>query len=274
MGKKEVTETGWFILQAVTNVLALLFGLCFGSFANVIIYRLPRGESINKPPSHCPSCNHRLSAFDLMPVLSWLFLRGKCRYCKAKVSVRYPVVELLCAALFVFMALYAGPSPAVIPLCAFAFMLLCVTFIDFETQEIHDGLLVFGAVFGVAWVAVSHFTPIGAPVWYDALLGALAGAAPLFLIDRVSILLLKKDGFGYGDVKLMAVAGLFLGWQMTLLSLFFAVVAGGVFGVFMLATKRLERGGYFAFGPFLSVGILAALWFGRPVLDFYMQLFM
>lgn len=255
------------MLQTITTIYALLLGLCFGSFANVLIYRLPLGQSIVQPPSHCPSCDNRLTALDLIPVLSWLFLRGRCRYCGERVSARYPIIETICAALFAGMAVYAGPSPAVLPLCVLAFVLLCVSCIDMQTQEIPDGLLLLSAGFGIVWVTASHFLSLGAPVWHDALLGALAGALPLFLIDRVSILLLGQDGFGYGDVKLMAMAGLFLGWQSALLSLFFAVVAGGIFGAALLLTHRAEKGSYLVFGPFLAAGVLAALWFGQPLLD-------
>lgn len=254
-------------MQLIITIYALLFGLCFGSFANVLIYRLPRGESVVRPPSHCPKCGRRLAGVDLIPVLSWLLLCGRCRYCGDSVSRRYPAVEAACAALFAGMSLCTGASVSLIPLCMLAFVLLCVSFIDAETGEIPDGLLIFGAAAGVAWVVASNFIPLGAPGLLDAFLGACAGALPLLLIDRLAILLLRKDGFGYGDVKLMAMCGLFLGWRLTLCSLLFAVVAGGLYGAVLLLAKRAETGSYFAFGPFLAAGVLAALWFGRPFLD-------
>lgn len=251
------------MLEIVIIIYALLFGLCFGSFANVLIYRIPAGESIVRPPSHCIACGHRLTAADLIPVLSRLLLRGRCRYCGEHISRRYSVIEIMCAVLFVCMVIYTGFQAASVPLCAFAFTLLCVSCIDAETKEIPDGLIVFGAFVGMAWVAASCFLPLGAPIWYNALLGSLAGALPLLVIDRCCILLLGKDGFGYGDVKLMAMAGLFLGWQSALLSLAFAFIAGGAFGAVLLLTHRAERGIYLAFGPFLSAGVLASLWFGE-----------
>lgn len=249
-----------------TIIYAALFGLCFGSFANVLISRLPEGGSVVSPPSHCDACGRRLEARDLIPVLSWLLLRGRCRFCKERISPRVPAVELGCAALFVCMAVHTGPDISVIPLCMLAFTLLCVSFIDADTREIPDGLIIFGSSVGTTWVIISIFIDIGAPAWHDALSGAFCGAAPLFLIDCLTLILLKKDGFGYGDVKLMAMAGLFLGWKLTLVSLLFAVSAGGAYGAFLLAARRVERGAYLAFGPFLSAGVIAALWFGQVFL--------
>lgn len=254
-------------------VMAGLFGLCFGSFANVIGYRLPREESIVQPPSHCPQCGKNLSAGELIPILSWIFLRGRCKGCKEPISIRYPAVELACGLLFAAMALYTGQAWSLLPLSMLAFTLLCITLCDMDTQIIPDGLVIYGAVWGVLWVAVSFFIPIGAPIWWDALLGAVCGAGPLFLIDRLTILTVKKDAFGYGDVKLMLMTGLFLGWKMSLVSLFFGVILGGIAGVFVLRRKREEGGTYMAFGPFLAAGVLLALWFGNQVLEWYGGLF-
>jgi leader peptidase (prepilin peptidase)/N-methyltransferase len=244
--------------------LAAVFGVLFGSFANVVIYRLPRGESIVTPPSHCPSCNKRLTGLDMIPVISWLFLRGKCRSCGARISLRYPVIELACSLLFVSMYLFTGMSFDAVPMCMLAFVLLCVSVIDAETQEIPNGLLIFGAASGVLWIAAgaifSGSRYLNAPYWLDALIGVAVGAAPLFIIDRLTLLILKKDGFGFGDVKLMAMTGLFIGWPTMLTAYFFAIISGGAFAMFLLATGRAKRGTYLAFGPFLAVGIISAMW--------------
>jgi prepilin signal peptidase PulO-like enzyme (type II secretory pathway) len=147
-----------------------------------------------------------------------------------------------------------------------AFILMCVSVIDAHTQEIPDGLLLLGVLTAALWIAAGQFSPaspyLNAPGWRDALLGGLAGAAPLFVLDRLTYLLAKKVGFGFGDVKLMAMAGLFIGWRHVLASFCFAFIAGGVWGIFLLASGRAKRGTYFAFGPFLALGILAAQWFG------------
>jgi len=246
-------------------VFAFIIGLLFGSFANVVIYRLPRGKSIANPPSFCPSCQKRLTAIELIPVISWLFLQMRCRGCKTKISGRYPTVELMCGALFASMT-YFSPTLSAVMLCIFAFVLLVVSFIDWDTREIPDGLLVIGTITGITWVGLGHFLPSlfpHSPTWHNALFGAAAGAVPLLIIDRISILVLKKDGFGFGDIKLMAMIGLFLGWQFTLGSFFFAFVSGGAFAVYLLLRRKAGRGEYIAFGPFLCAGAIWAFWLGE-----------
>ena len=127
---------------------AFVIGLIFGSFANAIIYRLPQKKSIVKPPSACPSCEKQLAAWDLVPVLSWVFLKGRCRSCNAKISVRYPVIELICGLLFATM-MYFSPTLSIIPLSVLAFILLTVSFIDWDTQEIPNGMLIVGVIAGI-----------------------------------------------------------------------------------------------------------------------------
>jgi len=247
----------------VVIILAAIVGLCFGSFANVVIYRLPNGGSIIWPPSHCPACEKKLLNLDLIPVISWFALRGSCRFCKTRISLRYPAVELVCAMLFVGTAWFMGASFSLIPLCLLAFVLLCSALMDWDTMEIPDEPLIFGAVTGVAWVTGGFFFPHifpNSPVWSAALLGVLAGTLPLLLIDKIVVLLTSKDGFGFGDVKLMAMAGLFLGWQGVPEAFFFAFVGGGLYGAFLLLTRRAERYSYVAFGPFLCAGVLISLW--------------
>jgi len=261
------------MLENLTKIYALILGLCFGSFANVVAYRVPRNESLLSPPSRCPKCGRRLVTTDLIPILSWLLLRGKCRSCGEGIALRYPVTEAIGALLFYGMACYAGANLAVVPLCVFAFVLLSISLVDLETQEIPDALVITGAVAGILWIAAGAiFTRFDflAPHWADALLGAVAGAAPLFLIDRIAIIILGKEGFGFGDVKLMLMAGLFLGWKLALIALLFAVIAGGAVGAALMAAKKLERGSYMPFGPFLAIGSLMSLWFGPAFLRLFM----
>ena len=246
----------WVLLWAV-------LGLCFGSFANVLVYRLPRRISIITPRSACPACNYPIIPYDLLPLIGWILLKGRCRSCKHGISLRYPLTELACALLFVGMILFAQ-TLSVIFLSLFAFILLTVSLVDWDTQEIPDGLLFAALLLGMGWVIVGHFSQVfyQAPDFIDAGLGILAGAVPLLAVDKLMLALVKKDGFGYGDVKLMAVSGLFLGWSAVFAAFFFAFIAGGIFAAFMLITGRAKRGEYIAFGPFLSGGVIAALWFG------------
>jgi len=257
-------------------IFAFVIGLLFGSFANVVIYRLPQKKSIVNPPSACPSCFKRLTVIDLIPIISWLFLRGRCRKCKSKINVRYPLVELICGLLFASMV-YFSPTLSAIPLCILAFLLLIISCIDWDTQEIPDGLLIIGSVIGITWVAMGHLFPSlfpYSPTWLNALLGIVAGVAPLLIIDKISLLVLKKDGFGYGDVKLMAMVGIFMGWQLTLGAFPLAILSSFPFAIYFLIQKKRqtsnseeENPGYMAFGPFLCIGILIALWFGEWIFN-------
>ena len=231
------------------------------------------------PPSACPACGKRLGAFELIPLLGWLFLKGKCRGCKVRISARYPAVELLCGGLFASMTWYSFvdelPTLTALPLMIFAFILLVISFIDWDTQEIPDGLVMIGAVAGVLWVAGGHVFPELLPysiMWQDALLGVAAGAAPLLFFDRLTLLILKKDGFGYGDVKLMAMVGLFLGWQMMLMAFLFSFISGAIFAVYLIISGKAKRGAYMPFGPFLCAGTISAFWFGSNVLEWYLGL--
>ncbi len=250
-------------------VLIGILGLCVGSFLNVCIYRIPNKLSIRTPPSHCPDCKARLTALDMVPVASWLFLGGKCRYCGKPISPRYMLVELLTAAVFLLCWWRLPGLASLIPALILACVLITATFIDAEHTIIPNGLVLFGAVCGAVAVLITGLTGKPNPRWQDALLGALAGGGPLLLIDVVSRLILRKDGMGGGDVKLMMMVGLFLGWQNTLLALVLAVVAGGLAGAVLLAAKVLKQGDYFPFGPFLAAGSLASLLFGQDLLRLY-----
>ena len=249
---------------------ALVIGLCFGSFANVIVYRVSRKISLISPPSTCPACGCLIAFYDLLPVLSWVILLGRCRRCNARISSRYPLIEFTCALLFMGMVLLT-PTLSAAFLSLFAFMLLAIAFIDGDTQEIPDSMLIVTAFVGICWVVAGYFSDMFpmAPDFIDAGLGILAGGLPLYIVDRLTLMLFKKDGFGYGDVKLMAVAGLFLGWRIIFVAFFLAFVAGGLYATFLLATGRAKRGEYIAFGPFLCAGIITALWFGQALLNVF-----
>ena len=250
-------------------VFAFLLGICFGSFANVFIYRSPIGKSILNPPSFCPKCNKKLKPIDLIPILSWLVLRGKCRFCKNKISFQYPLVELICGLLFLSAALYTFSLSAVF-ISIFLLILLIITAIDIKTQEISDKILIFLGITGLLWILGGQIAPQvfpQAPIWQDALFGVLAGGLPLIIIDRICILILKKDGFGYGDSKLMAAAGLFLGWQIILLAFLFAFALGALFAIPLIIFKKVGRQSYIAFAPFLSAGIFASMWLGERFLN-------
>jgi leader peptidase (prepilin peptidase)/N-methyltransferase len=263
-------------------VIVAALGLCIGSFLNVCIYRIPNKISIRTPPSHCPNCKARLAAIDLVPVLSWLWLGGKCRHCGKRINFRYPAVELLTAVLFLLCWWRAPVVWRLLPSLALTCVLVASAFIDAEHTIIPNGLVLFGAVTGIlldaaCWAFTGRMPWMDAsaePIpWNRALSGAAAGAlmggAPLLALDMLSRAVLRKDGMGGGDVKLMAMAGLYLGWKFALVALLLAVVAGGIAGVALLVTSRMKRGDYFPFGPFLAGGAFASMLFGGNILQLY-----
>lgn len=252
-------------------LLVTILGLCVGSFLNVCIYRIPNKLSIRTPPSHCPDCKARLSILDMVPVASWLFLGGKCRHCGKPISPRYMIVELLTGALFLLCWWRLPGLEMLLPALALASVLIACGFIDAEHSIIPNGLVLFGAVCGALAVFVTGLIGTPHPQWQDALLGAVVGGGPLFMIDVVSRWILRKDGMGGGDVKLMAMVGLFLGWKHTLVALLLAVIAGGIAGMVLLIARIVKRGDYFPFGPFLAAGSFTALLFGRDLLELYVS---
>lgn len=246
---------------------AFLIGTIFGSFANVLGFRLPLGKTIALPPSFCPACGQRIKPYDLVPVISYMVLRGKCRECKAKISPMYPVVEFSSGLLFVATAFFY-PLPAAMPFAMLAFALVVIALVDVQVQEIPDSMLVLIVAAAFFWIAVD---PDSVRL-LDALIGAVAGAVPLFLLDRITLVLMRKDGFGYGDMKLMGAVGLFLGWQGVLVTFFLAFVLAAIFAVYLLRTKKVKPGSNIAFGPFICFGTIAAVWshayFGEHLISF------
>lgn len=236
-----------------------IFGLIIGSFLNVCIWRLPREESIIRPGSHCPACSTALGVRDLVPVLSWLFLRGKCRACGEKISPRYPVVELLSGGLFLATYLHYGLTPGLLAGLVFLGFMVAITFIDLDHQIILDGMLALLAVCG-----------LGLQLWTGAvgivnmLIGAGAGGGLLLLLA-----ILSRGGMGGGDVKFAAALGFWLGWPGILLGLFIGFVLGGVISLLLLASGLRGRKDFIPFGPFIAIGAWIALLYGRKILGWY-----
>jgi leader peptidase (prepilin peptidase) / N-methyltransferase len=256
----------WFFLTALA-----LFGLAFGSFANVVIWRFPRGESLSSPPSRCPACETPILWYDNVPVASWILLRGRCRACGTRISARYPTVELLSGALWVVAGVRFGQAWQTAFAIAFFYLLMILSFIDWDTMRLPDPLVGLTALIGVvgaiaaaiAGVALVPLTPVAgvplAPI-VTALIGALLGVGVSLAIALLYSLIRKVDGFGGGDVKLLGAMGLFLG-PYVLLAFFAGSVLGAVYGLIATAASRLGLQTKFPFGPFLAVGaVLTALW--------------
>jgi leader peptidase (prepilin peptidase)/N-methyltransferase len=240
-----------------------VLGLAFGSFLNVCIYRLPLGLSVVTPRSACPGCKRPIAFYDNLPVISWLLLRGRCRNCKARISPRYLSVEVLTAALFLGCYAYSGLTPATLKYCVFGFLLLGLIFTDAETKLLPDKLTLPGLALGLLFslfVPVNDLAsqflpgilnlPFSADIaehllsLVDSLLGAALGAAFIYGAGAVYLRWRGMEGMGFGDVKLMAMVGAFLGMKLTILTIFTASLAGSVFGlttVLLVWIKRTQR---------------------------------
>ena len=241
------------------GILCFLLGLAIGSFLNVCIWRLPREESIIRPGSHCPACSSPLGIRDLVPLLSWLFLRGKCRFCAAKISPRYPAVELLTGGLFLVTYLHYGPSLEMIAAMVFAAFLVAITFIDLDHQIILDGMLALLAASGLVLQLAT-----GAVGFWSMWLGALVGGGLLLAMAIIS-----QGGMGGGDVKFAAALGFWLGWPGILLGLFIGFVAGGLVSLLLLVSGLRGRKDFIPFGPFIALGAWIALLYGKQILAWY-----
>ena len=246
------------------DVYAALLGLVTGSYLNVVIHRLPRGESTVLPRSRCPWCAGSIRALDNLPVISYLLLRGRCRRCGAPISWRYPAFEAATAALFVGVAERFGPSREAVVALVFGCLMMVLAAIDFDHFMLPDRLTLPGILVGLAaqpWLPRTSFL--------DAVLGVAIGAGMLVLLINFWYWLREEEGMGMGDVNMLAMVGAFLGWQGVLVTLGLGTVAGAVCGLALRASGRLEASGRLPFGLFLALGALAALFFGDRLVAAY-----
>lgn len=247
---------------AVLFVLAGVLGLAVGSFLNVCIHRLPRGESLLTPPSRCPRCGRGLRWRDNVPVLSWLWLRGRCAGCQAPISGRYPVVEILTALLFVAVVWTTPVGPLLASRLVFVSALVVLFFTDLERQILPDAVTLPGMAVGVA---ASFFTGVGGQ---SSLIGLVAGGGLLWFVAEVYFRWRGIDGLGGGDVKMNAMIGAFLGWPAVLVGLIVSSIAGAVIGTIL---GRGDMKYVMPFGVFLATGGLALTFFDGPMLTAYAQ---
>jgi leader peptidase (prepilin peptidase)/N-methyltransferase len=241
-----------------------LFGATIGSFLNVCIYRLPRHESIVWPSSRCPACGGRIAPYDNVPMLSFLWLRGRCRACRAPISFRYPLVESVNGFGYVWIVQQFGLGWSAAAYAALFSALLVVTFIDFDHQIIPDRITLPGIPLGILCAAT--VLPTGL---LNSVLGVLLGGGLLWFMAWISPYLFGKEGMGGGDIKLLAMVGAFLGWEPVLLTVLVGAFAGSVTGLSLIALKRLRRDQYLPFGPFLALGAVVAMFFFREIKSWY-----
>ena len=244
-------------------VAAGVFGLCIGSFLNVVIYRLPLGQSLATPPSRCRKCGYSLRWFDNIPVLSWAFLRGRCRKCGIPVSWQYPVVELVTGALFVLVVWLTPPGPLLASRLLLVCALIALFGIDLEHQILPNVITLPGIVIGLM------LSVIAPPGIKDAAIGVLVGGGLLYAIAGAYYLWRREEGMGMGDVKMLAMLGAFLGWKAVLVTVILASFAGAVVGLAMMAAQRGSMKYALPFGTFLAIGAVIAMFVGEPLVTWY-----
>lgn len=243
----------------IDEVIVFILGACIGSFLNVCIHRLPLGQSVVYNPSHCPGCGHRLKALDLVPLLSYILLKGRCRYCRTRIPARYPLVELTTAVFFGFAYQFWGWQWQTVSMWVFFAVLLAAALIDYRHKIIPDELIIAGLVLGLPLVYLS-----GTGKLIDGLIGFLV-AGLLFLI----IALVSKGGMGGGDIKLSALMGLFLGWPDIVVALFISFLVGGLSGIILMALGKKGRKDAVPFGPYLALGGVVAAFGADWIIKWY-----
>lgn len=244
-------------------ILSAAFGLVVGSFLNVVIYRLPvKGKFFEKSRSYCPKCGAELKWYHNIPVFSYVFLRGRCAFCKEKISPRYPLVELLNAGLWVANYFVFGLSWNLLIWDVAVSALVAMAFVDIDTKEILYTFMIVIALCGAA----SFFVPQEVPVvWWERLLGMAVVSVPMLILALIT------GGMGGGDVKLYVAIGLLLGWKLTLVSVLIAIVLGGIGAVLLIALKKAKKGSEMPFGPYIALGVILAGYFGNDLLQWYLS---
>jgi len=247
--------------------ISIIFGAIVGSFLNVCICRLPRGESIITPGSHCPHCQTPIRFYDNIPLVSYLLLRGKCRYCNGNVSLQYPLVEGITALSSFLLFMKFGLSWSYLFYFIFVASLIVITGIDLFHQIIPDVISLPGIGLGLlASLIIPHLT------FLNSLMGMLLGGGSLFLVATLYQWLFKREGMGGGDVKLLAMIGAFLGWKAVILTILLSSLIGSISGVIIMVLKGKDFKYAIPFGPFLSLGAAISLFYGEKIILWYLYL--
>ena len=247
---------------AILYFIIFLYGIVIGSFLNVCILRIPAGESIVTGRSHCDSCNTRIKWYDLIPIFSYLFLRGRCRSCKTKLSIQYPIIEALNGLFYVLVFCYNGFNMVSAIYCLAISALIVLSVIDLRTNTIPFGINIFIFLLGLWRLALDYHN------FSQYLIGFFVVSLFLYLVYFIT----KGRGIGGGDIKLMAAAGLLLGWKLILLAFFLGCIYGSV--IHPLRMKFGKQSKVLAFGPYLSAGILTAIFIGDKMIYWYIGSFL
>jgi leader peptidase (prepilin peptidase)/N-methyltransferase len=255
------------LLHVLIAVYVAVLGLIIGSYLNVVIHRLPRGVSTVWPRSSCTSCGAAIRAWDNLPVVSYLLLRGRCRQCGARISWRYPAIEAATSLLFVLCFERFGLRPAALAAAFFCSLMVILAAIDIEHMLLPDRITLPGIVLGIALQLWVPWAGLG-----GAILGAVLGAGILLAISGAWYLLRGEEGMGLGDVKMLAMVGAFLGWKGVVVTLFVSTLTGAALGLVLARKSSAGLKAKLPFGAFLALGALVALFAGVPLVDAYLGL--
>lgn len=251
----------------VTYILTIIIGVCVGSFLNVVIYRLPNNMSLSKPASHCTKCNYKLHWYDNIPVISYIMLKGRCRSCKEKISIRYTIVEILNCLLWV-LCLYLFINKSIILTILYMIILsifICIFFIDLEHKIILDRFQIILLIIGIITTIIDKEN------YLDHILGGVIGFVLFLLIGLVFYKIKNQESLGGGDIKLVGVVGLILGIKSLLLSLILATIPAAI--IMIIINRKTNEDNEFPFAPFLVFGFTIALLFGNEIINWYLSLF-
>jgi len=245
-------------------ILIFILGLIVGSFCNVCIYRIPKNESIIYPASHCSKCRSKIKPVDNIPLLSFILLKGRCRNCKSKISIQYPMVEFLSGLIYLIIYLIYGLSVQTLIYIILSSALIIIAFIDLNEQIVPDVISLPGIVTGFI---ISFFVPYIS--FINSALGVVVGGGIILIIALVGSMIFKKEAMGGGDVKLAAMMGAFLGWRYIIISLFLGFFLGALVGIFLVLSKIKSKEDMVPFGPFIALGSLITLLWGEKIIAWY-----
>jgi leader peptidase (prepilin peptidase)/N-methyltransferase len=252
---------------SIMVIFSMLFGLVLGSFLNVCIHRIPLKKSIVNPPSSCPECEERIRFYDNIPLISYIVLLGRCRYCRQPIPIQYPIVELITGLLSIALFIRYDVSSQYVLFLLFSASLVVISFIDIRLKIIPDIISLPGILLGLAISLVfSHIT------WHDSLIGIIGGGGALYLVAVVFERLTGKEGMGGGDVKLLAMIGAWMGWRALPFIILTSSLSGVIIGSSSLLLTRKGLRARIPFGPFLALGALVYLFFGREIISWYLRL--
>jgi leader peptidase (prepilin peptidase)/N-methyltransferase len=255
-----------YSIEILIPYLFIIAGLIFGSFFNVLIYRIPEKKSIINPPSSCPACGAPIRFYDNIPIVSYIILLGRCRHCKERISIRYPLVEALTALLFWFCYYKFDLTYQVIPAIFLCSICVTVAFIDLDRLIIPDVITLPGMILGIGF----SFLPAGLNV-KESIIGFLAGGIILYGIAVLGNVVFKRESMGGGDIKLIALIGAFLGWENAVLTIIIGSFAGTLVGIIVMSRPRRDDSHMIPYGPFLALGALISLFWGNDLINMYLS---